>query len=84
MDTDIDLINEEVNKKNNCPKKNIIIISIITALILIAVIILVIILTKKKKEIFDIKFDYQIIQSDMGTQNILVNWTSKDIFNISI
>ena len=84
MDTDIDLINEEVNKKNNCPKKNIIIISIITALILIAVIILVIILTKKKKEIFDIKFDYQIIQSDMGTQNILVNWTSEDIFNISI
>ena len=34
--------------------------------------------------IFNIEFNYKIIKSDNGFQYILVNWTSNDIFNISI
>ena len=39
---------------------------------------------KEKEEIFDIKFNYEIMQSDIGFQYILVNWTSNKIFNITI
>ena len=91
MDTDIDLIEKEIHPKKNClKKKNIIIISIISCLILITIIILTILLKTKeeekneKNEIFDIKFNYKFIQSNIGTQNILVNWKSNETYDISI
>ena len=84
MDNANILIEKKINKKpekidkNEEQWKNIIIISFIIILGTILIIILV------RPVILDIEFNYKIIKSDNGFQYILVNWTSNDIFNISI
>ena len=84
MDNDIELIDEESNKiekKFSIENKLCITISLVL-FIVIPVIILIIVM--KNEEIFNIKFNYEIIQSNTGFQNILVKWASNETFNISI
>ena len=84
MEDNIELIEKEPSKKskkNSIKEKLWIIIPIIFFFVLPITIIIILI---KKEQIFNIKFNYEIIQSNTGFQNILVNWTSNETFNISI
>ena len=84
MDTDIDLIEKEINK-NQKPKyvnkKLWIIFSVLSSIFILAILVTILL---TKEVIFNIKFDYEIIQSDTGFQYVLVNWTSNETFNITI
>ena len=82
MDSNADLIEKESNnetKKIYKTKKFWIIISIIL-LCIIAGVVLIVVFTRKIK----IDFNYKIIPSEYGSQNILVNWTTNETVNISI
>ena len=84
MDVKDDLIEKDsITKEKKCynTKKFWIIISIIILCIIVGIIILIIILTRKK---IQINFNYEIISSEFGSQNILVNWTTNETVNITI
>lgn len=84
MDNNIELIDKETNiKAKKYSLKNILCI-IISLIIFIVIPLILIIILMKKQEIFNIKFNYEIIQSNTGFQNILVKWVSNETFNISI
>ena len=84
----IDLIEEEIkqkqlkNSEDNQRKARIIIV--IFCSIIILGILLIFILTMEEERNFDENFNYEIIQLDLGYQNLLVNWTFNETFNISI
>ena len=84
MDNDIELI----EKKNNKIEKKFyieIILCITISLVLFIVIpVIILIIVMKNADIFNIKFNYEIVQSNTGFQNILVKWASNETFNISI
>ena len=88
---DIYLISEEKkisqNVLNNIildQNKKCIIISLVIYFIIILSVILIYILTTKELKSFKEYFNYKLIKSDLGYQNILVNWTFNEYFDISI
>lgn len=84
MESNIELLEKELNeekKKWYKEKKFLIIITIIIIIIIILSIILIFTLIKGKLKI---TFNYTIIKSDKGFQNILVNWTSNETSDIII
>ena len=85
MDSKTELIEKDSNtKRKKCynTKKFWIIISIISFYIIAGIIVLIIILLRKKK--IPIDFNYEIISSEFGSQNILVNWSTNQTVNITI
>ena len=83
MDSEVNLIEKDWNKETKKyykTKKFWIIISIITLCIITALILIIIFTTTK----ININFNYKIITSEYGNQNILVNWTSERPVDISI
>ena len=83
MDSEVNLIEIDLNKETKKyykTKKFWIIISIITLCIITALILIIIFTTTK----ININFNYKIITSEYGNQNILVNWTSERPVDISI
>jgi len=84
MDNDIELIDKENNKIEKKFSIEIILCITISLLLFIVIPIIILIIVMKNEEIFNIKFNYEIIQSNSGFQNILVKWASNETFNISI
>lgn len=84
MDSNSDLIEKDLNletKKFYQTKKFWIIISIF---ILVLIIIGIILIINFRRETEQINFEYEIIQSEFGSQNILVKWNFNSSVNISI
>ena len=84
MDSNSDLIEKDLNletKKFYQTKKFWIIISIF---ILVLIIIGIILIMNFRRETEQINFEYEIIQSELGSQNILVKWNFNSSVNISI
>ena len=84
MDSNSDLIEKDLNletKKFYQTKKFWIIISIF---ILVLIIIGIILIINFRRETEQINFEYEIIQSELGSQNILVKWNFNSSVNISI
>ena len=84
MDSNSDLIEKDLNletKKFYQTKKFWIIISIF---ILVLIIIGIILIINFRREAKQINFEYEIIQSELGSQNILVKWNFNTSVNISI
>ena len=84
MDSNSDLIEKDLNletKKFYQTKKFWIIISIF---ILVLIIIGIILIINFRREAKQINFEYEIIQSELGSQNILVKWNFNSSVNISI
>ena len=84
MDNDIELIDEENNKIEKKFSIEIILCITISLVLFIVIPVIILIIVMKNEEIFNIKFNYEIIQSNTGFQNILVKWASNETFNISI
>ena len=88
--TNIDLIEEEEEikqkiSKNSCDsQRKAWIIIVIFCSILIFGIIFIFIVTNDEGKNYEDNFNYEIIQSDLGYQNVLVNWTFNETFDISI
>ena len=84
MDSNSDLIEKDLNletQKFYQTKKFWIIISIF---ILVLIIIGIILIINFRRETEQINFEYEIIQSEFGSQNILVKWNFNSSVNISI
>ena len=84
MDSNSDLIEKDLNletKKFYQTKKFWIIISIF---VLVLIIIGIILIINFRRETEKINFEYEIIQSELGSQNILVKWNFNSSVNISI
>ena len=84
MDSNSDLIEKDLiqeTKKFYQTKKFWIIISIF---ILVLIIIGIILKINFRREAKQINFEYEIIQSELGSQNILVKWNFNSSVNISI
>jgi len=84
MDNDIELIDKENNKIEKKFYIEIILCITISLVLFIVIPVIILIIVMKNEEIFNIKFNYEIIQSNTGFQNILVKWASNETFNISI
>ena len=84
MDNDIELIDKENNKIEKKFSIEIILCITISLVLFIVIPVIILIIVMKNAEIFNIKFNYEIIQSNTGFQNILVKWASNETFNISI
>ena len=84
MDSNSDLIEKDLIQETKTfyqTKKFWIIISIF---ILVLIIIGIILIINFRREAKQINFEYEIIQSELGSQNILVKWNFNSSVNISI
>ena len=80
MESNDDLIEKQPNNETKKFYKTKTFWIIIILLCIIVGVILIVVLRHK----FKIDFNYKIIPSELGSQNILVNWDANEIVNISI